>query len=79
MTDATTSQTYATSLLADFQAVATKSVPRQEVITDWLADFLLRSKKRGFQMEQSDVDDLTAVDRFLRVNKIPATARPPLE
>ncbi|MFA5056995.1 MAG: hypothetical protein WC485_02685 [Opitutaceae bacterium] len=79
MTESTTYQTYATSLLADFQAVAVNSVPRQEIITDWLTDFLLRSKKRGFQMGPSEVADLTAVDRFLRVNKISATARPLLE
>jgi hypothetical protein len=79
MNELKTYQTYAKSLLTDIQAVAKNGLPRQEVILDWLDEFLLRSKKRGFQMGQPDVDDLTALDLFVRVNKIPATVRAPLE
>jgi hypothetical protein len=75
MNDLNTYRTYATSLLADIQAVARNGLPRQEVLLDWLDEFLLRSKKRGFVMAQADVDDLTALDLFVRANQIPATDR----
>jgi hypothetical protein len=75
MNELKTYQTYATSLLADIQAVAKNDLPRREVILDWLDEFLLRSKKRGFVMGQTDVDDLTALDLFVRVNQIPASVR----
>jgi len=73
-----TYRTYATSLLTDIQAAARSEMPRQEVILDWLGEFLLRSKKRGFVMVQADVDDLNALDLFVRVNQIAATVRSPL-
>lgn len=71
-------QTYATSLLTDIEAAATSELQRQEVILNWLGEFLLRSKKRGFVMAQADVDDLNALDLFVRANQITATLRSPL-
>ena len=50
MTDLKTYQVYAVSLLADLQAAAKIGVPRREVLIDWLDDFLVRSKRRGFEM-----------------------------
>jgi hypothetical protein len=79
MTELKTYQAYATSLYADIHAVVKDGLPRREVLLDWLDDFLLRAKKRGFQMEQADVDDLTALDQFVRINRIPATDRTALE
>jgi hypothetical protein len=75
MTDLNTYQMYAMSLLADLQAVAKNSVPRREVLLDWLDDFLERTKKREFQMKQAEVDDLIALDQFVHRNGIPATVR----
>ena len=79
MTDLKTYQAYAESLYADIHAVVKDSLPRREVLLGWLDDFLLRAKKRGFQMEQADVNDLTALDQFVRINGIPATVRAALE
>jgi hypothetical protein len=66
---------YAVSLLADLQAAAKIGVPRREVLIDWLDDFLVRSKKRGFEMEQVEVDDLIALDEFVHRNGIAASVR----
>jgi hypothetical protein len=79
MTDLKTYQAYAASLYADIHAVVKDGLPRREVLLDWLDDFLLRAKKRGFQMAPADVNDLMALDQFVRINKIPATDRAPLE
>ncbi len=79
MTDLKTYQVYAASLLDDLQAAAKNGVPRREVILDWLDDFLVRTKKRGFQMEQAEVENLIALDQFVHRNGIPATVRATLE
>jgi hypothetical protein len=75
MTDLKTYQVYAVSLLADLQATAKDGVPRREVLLDWLDDFLVRTKKRGFEMAQAEVDNLIALDEFVHRNGIPATVR----
>jgi hypothetical protein len=79
MTELKTYQEYATSLYTDIHAVVKDGLPRREVLLDWLDDFLQRAKKRGFEMAQADVNDLTALDQFVRINKIPATVRTALE
>ena len=79
MTDLKTYQVYATSLHADIHAVVKDGLPRREVLLDWLDDFLLRAKKRGFQMEQAEVNNLIALDQFVHMNGIPATIRTALE
>ncbi|MGA2444046.1 MAG: hypothetical protein ABSG50_01295 [Opitutaceae bacterium] len=79
MTDLKTYQVYAASLLDDIRAVAQNGLPRREVLLDWLDDFLVRTKKRGFQMEQAEVDNLIALDQFVHMNGIPATVRTMLE
>ncbi|HUJ45252.1 MAG TPA: hypothetical protein VLW52_16775 [Opitutaceae bacterium] len=80
MTDLRTYQVYAVSLLADLQATTAKDgVPRREVLLDWLDDFLVRAKKRGFEMAQVEVDNLIALDEFVHRNGIAATARAALD
>ena len=79
MTELKTYQEYATSLHTDIHAVVKDGIPRREVLLDWLDDFLLRAKKRGFQMEQAEVDNLIALDQFVHMNGIPATVRTTLE
>ena len=54
MTELKTYQMYATTLRADIDAAANDGLPRREVLLDWLDDFLLRAKKRGFEMVQGD-------------------------
>ncbi|HZL46762.1 MAG TPA: hypothetical protein VFC28_11085 [Opitutaceae bacterium] len=75
MTESSNYQTYATSLLADFRALNKGDVPRQEVLTDWLEDFLLRARRHAFTIGPTDVENLNALDDFVRLNRIPATAR----
>lgn len=75
MTELKTYQVYATSLHADIEAAVNDGLPRRDVLLGWLDDFLLRAKKRGFEMVQEDVDNLTALDQFVRYNRIPATER----
>ncbi len=75
MTELTTYQAYATSLRDDIKSAATAGLPRRDILLDWLDDFLLRAKKRGFQMQQTDVDNLNALDQFVRFNGIPVTVR----
>jgi hypothetical protein len=79
MTELKTYQVYATSLHADIEAAVNDGLPRRQVLLDWLDDFLRRAKKRGFEMAREDLDNLTALDQFVRFNKIPATARAVLE
>jgi len=79
MTELKTYQAYAESLHADIHAVVKDGLPRREVLLDWLDDFLLRVKKRGFQMEQAEVNNLIALDQFVHMNGIPATIRTALE
>lgn len=75
MTEFSAYQIYATSLLTDFRMLGNGAVPRQKVLTDWLEDFLLRARKRAFMIEPADVENLNALDEFVRMNRIPATAR----
>jgi hypothetical protein len=70
---------YAASLLDDIRTAAKTGLPRREVLLDWLDDFLERTKRRGFEMEQAEVDDLIALDQFVHRNGIPATVRTALE
>ncbi len=75
MTELTTYQTYATSLRDDIKSATTAGLPRRDVLLDWLDEFLLRAKKRDFEMQQTDVENLNALDQFVRFNGIPATVR----
>ena len=79
MTELKTYQVYATSLHADIAGAVNDGLPRREVLLHWLDEFLLRTKKRGFEMPREDVENLTALDQFVRFNRISATARAPLE
>lgn len=69
---------YATSLLADIQAAADVFLPRRDDLARWLNDFLRRSAVKGFHADASEVENLVALDAFVRLNLIPATRREPL-
>jgi len=75
MTELKTYQAYASSLHADIKAAVNDGLPRREVLLEWLDDFLVRTKKRHFEIEQADVENLTALDQFVRFNRIPSTDR----
>lgn len=69
---------YATSLLADIQAAADVFLPRRADVAHWLADFLRRSAAKGFHADATEVENLIALDAFIRRHLIPATRREPL-
>ena len=75
MSEPTSYQVYATSLHDDITASVNDGLPRREILLEWLEDFQTRAKKKGFQVEQADIDNLTALDQFVRFNRIPATER----
>jgi hypothetical protein len=72
-------QAYARSLLEDIQSAATGVLPRREILLNWLDAFLQRTAQMGFQLKPDELDTLLALDRLLRVNRIPARVRRELE
>ena len=68
-------QAYARSLLEDIQSAAANVLPRREMFTDWLDAFLQRADQLGFQLKPDELDTLIALDRLLRINRIPARVR----
>ncbi len=63
--------THARALRADILAAPGVWLPRREILLDWLNAFLLRAEKPRFQLDESDANDLTALDQFLRKKKVP--------
>jgi hypothetical protein len=68
-------QVYATSLLADIRAAANNAIPRREDVVAWLSDFLHRCDVKGYHAVPADVENLVALDEFVRANQIPFTIR----
>lgn len=75
MTSSQPHQAYAHSLQADLQAAPRADVPRRDVLLGWLEDFLRRAAAKGFALASEDLENLIALDKFVRVNRIPATVR----
>jgi len=75
MKTTTAHQTYASSLLHDITAASADQLPRREILLDWLADFLRRTAAQGYAVAANDVENLVALDKFVRVNRIPASQR----
>lgn len=72
-------QAYARSLLEDLQAAAADVLPRRQMFINWLDAFLQRTGQMGFQLKPDELDTLIAVDRFLRINRIPVKVRRDLD
>ncbi|MBI2516541.1 MAG: hypothetical protein HYV95_06455 [Opitutae bacterium] len=66
---------YATSLLADIQSATDVFLPRRDDLARWLTEFLLRSAVKGFHADAAEVENLIALDAFVRLNLIPVTRR----
>lgn len=62
---------HARQLLAEIVAAPTVWLPRREVISDWLNQFVTRATAPAYVLGDSEADDLTALDQFLRKKKIP--------
>jgi hypothetical protein len=62
---------HARQLLADIVGAPTVWLPRREVVTDWLNQFIARAAQPAFVLGETEAEDLTALDQFLRKKKIP--------
>lgn len=69
---------YALSLLADLSAPDAQAQPCRDTLLDWLQLFLRRADARGFRVSDADMENLIALDQYVRINRIPATPRPKL-
>ena len=72
-------QIYAQSLLVDIGAVTANLLFRREVLLGWLEDFATRAARKDFRIEPVEVENLIALDKYVRVNHIPATSRAALD
>jgi hypothetical protein len=61
----------ARGLRADILAAPTVWLPRRDILVEWLNTFLLRAAAPGAALEDTDVSDLDALDRFLRKQHVP--------
>jgi hypothetical protein len=66
---------YASSLRTDIQAAGTQILPRRTEVLHWLNEFLHRAEKSGFHAVAAEIDNLTAIDGFIRDYLTPGTAR----
>jgi hypothetical protein len=62
---------HAQQLLADISGAPSVWLPRREVVTDWLKQFIVRAALPSFVLGDTEAEDLTALDQFLRKKKIP--------
>lgn len=66
----------ATAMQSEIQGAPENLFPRRQPILDWLRDFLVRSDKKGYVLGETEADDLTALNLFLREYGVPATGSP---
>lgn len=62
---------HARSLRADVLAAPDVWLPRREILLEWLNGFLRRSEKPAYDLGETEAEDLTALDLFLRKRNIP--------
>lgn len=74
MNELTDYMEFAASLLSDLRGWTHGTVPRQQVLADWLEDFLGRAGRRGYTIEPADLENLNALDDLVRINRLPTTA-----
>lgn len=66
---------HAQALRADILAAPDVWLPRRAVLLDWLNNFVLRAGVARYALGETEADDLTALDQFLRKKKVPAQQR----
>lgn len=59
-------QAEASELLTVIQRSLTVFFPRRDEVVAWLNDFIRRSGRRGFILDETDSDNLTELEKFLR-------------
>ena len=62
---------HARALRANILAAPQVWLPRREVLLEWLNAFLLRAAVPAYKVESAETADLTALDHFLRKQKVP--------
>jgi hypothetical protein len=62
---------HARQLLADIVGSPSVWLPRRDAVTDWLNQFLTRATQPAYALGDTEAEDLTALDTFLRGKKIP--------
>lgn len=65
--------TRARTLRADILAAPDVWLPRRDVLLDWLNLFILRAGSSRQEADVMENEDLDALDRFLRKQKIPVS------
>lgn len=67
-------QAKARGLLAAIQASISVFFPRRDPIVAWLNSFISRSTQKGFILGETEADDLTELEKFLRKYGVRADA-----
>jgi hypothetical protein len=73
-TDGKTNRAQAQVLQSEIQNAPSTLIPRREPILEWLKAFLIRSDRKDYVMGETEADDLTALDLFLRAYGVPVAA-----
>jgi hypothetical protein len=73
--DGAMQRTHAKTMQTEIQSAPNTTLPRRQPILDWLKDFLLRSEKKGYVLGETEADDLTALQLFLREYGVPVLVR----
>jgi hypothetical protein len=79
MITSTLHRDYATSLLADLQLSSAASLPRREVIADWLRDFVKSSRSGQRAAGSEDAPNLRAIHEHFLAHAVSGGARPVLD
>ncbi len=74
----TTNQAHARSLLDNIHGVPDIAFPRRDTIVEWLKAYLGETQRKGHVETQEETENLAALERFLRVQKVPAAPISPL-
>ncbi len=62
---------HARALQADILAAPDLQLPRREVLLEWLDGFVKRATAPAYEVGGTELDDLNALDQFLRKENIP--------
>ena len=65
---------HARTLQADILASPDIWLPRRDDLLQWLNEFMGRAKAPSFELGETEAEDLTTLDHFLRGNNVPVAA-----
>jgi hypothetical protein len=64
---------HARALRADILAAPGVWLPRREILLDWLDKFLQRVAVANYELGETEMADLVALDKLLRNRSVPVT------